>query len=43
MKKILTILLFTFSSLFAFENLTLDNFDKKVENKNVILDFYATW
>ena len=43
MKKILAILLFTFSSLLAIENLTLENFDEKVKNKNVILDFYATW
>ncbi|MGB6329926.1 MAG: thioredoxin domain-containing protein [Halarcobacter sp.] len=43
MKKILIILLFGFGSLFAFEHLTTENFDKKIEGKNVIIDFYATW
>lgn len=43
MKKILFILLFSFISLFAFENLSADNFDEKVSNKNVIVDFYAIW
>ena len=43
MKKILIILLFSFISLFAFEHLTPENFDKKIEGKNVIVDFYATW
>lgn len=28
---------------FAFEHLTVENFDKKIENKKVIIDFYATW
>lgn len=43
MKKLLIVLLFSFSSLFAFENLTADNFDKKISEKNVIVDFYYTW
>lgn len=43
MKKLLIGLLFSFSSLFAFENLTADNFDKKISEKNVIIDFYYTW
>ncbi len=43
MKKLFIALLFSLSSLFAFENLTVDNFDEKVKNKNVIVDFYATW
>jgi thioredoxin 1 len=29
--------------LFAFEELTANNYEQKVNNKNVILDFYATW
>ena len=44
MKKLLFILLFLFStSAFAFEELSEANFDEKVANKNVIVDFYATW
>lgn len=43
MKKLIIGLLFSFSLLFAFEDLTTENFDAKVNNKNVILDFYATW
>ena len=43
MKKILIVLVFSFVSLFAFEHLTLDNFDKKIKDKNVIVYFYATW
>lgn len=43
MKKILIILLFSFVSLFSFEHLTPENFDTKIKNKNVIVDFYATW
>lgn len=43
MKKLFIALLFSFSSLFAFENLTADNFDEKIKGKNVIVDFYATW
>jgi thioredoxin 1 len=43
MKKLLLILLFGFSTLFAFEDITADNFDQKVKNKNVIVDFYYTW
>jgi len=43
MKKILAILLFSITSLFAFENLTADNFDQKISNKNVIIDFYYSW
>ncbi len=40
MKKILFVLLLSIGTLFAFENLTAINFDKKVSNKNVIIDFY---
>lgn len=43
MKKILTILLFSFASLFAFEHLTAENFDQKVKGKNAIVDFYQVW
>ena len=43
MKKILFILLLSMGSLFAFENLTADNFDAKISNKNVIVDFYTSW
>ena len=43
MKKILFILLFSFISLFAFEQLTVENFDSKIKDKNAIIDFYADW
>lgn len=43
MKKLLLILSLSFSSLFAFEHLTLENIEDKLKNKNVIIDFYATW
>ncbi len=43
MKKIFFTLLFSCYSLFAIENLTVDNFEKKIAGKNVIIDFYATW
>ncbi len=43
MKKIVMALLFVISSVFAFEELTVQNFDEKVANKKVILDFHATW
>lgn len=43
MKKLLLIFLFGFSSLFAFENLTAENFDQKVSKGNIVVDFYAVW
>jgi len=43
MKKLLFILMLGFTSLFAFEDITSMNFDEKVKDKNVILDFYTTW
>lgn len=43
MKKILITFLFTVVSLFAFEELTTDNFQSKIKGKNVIIDFYAVW
>lgn len=43
MKKILLILLFSFVSLFAFEELNTDNFQEKTSKGKVIVDFYTTW
>lgn len=43
MKKLIFSALFFFNSLFAFEHLNKENFDTKVKNKKVILDFYASW
>lgn len=43
MKKLLLFLSLSFSSLFAFEHITLENIEDKIKNKNVIIDFYATW
>lgn len=43
MKKVLVILFFSFISLFAFEELTSDNFEMKTSKGNVIVDFHATW
>ncbi len=43
MKKLILILLFSLSSLFAFENLHINNFNQKVSSGNVIVDFYAPW
>ncbi|MBU3015401.1 thioredoxin family protein [Poseidonibacter lekithochrous] len=43
MKKLFLLLSLSFSSLFAFEHLTLENIEDKLKNKNVIIDFYATW
>jgi len=43
MKKVLIGLIFSFISLFAFEHLEINNIDKKLNGKNAIVDFYATW
>lgn len=43
MKKIFIFLLFSFVSLFAFEELTPQNIDEKLKNQNAIVDFYAVW
>ena len=43
MKKIVLALLFSIISLFAYEELNIDNFDEKIKDKNVIIDFYAVW
>ena len=39
MKKIVIVLLFSFISLFAFEELNVDNFDEKIKGKKVVVDF----
>ena len=43
MKKVLLIMLFSIVSLFAFEELNINNFDSKIKDKNAIIDFYAVW
>lgn len=43
MKKILIILFFSFISLFAFEELNVNNFDEKIKGKKVVVDFYQSW
>ena len=43
MKKILVIMLFSIVSLFSYEELNMDNFESKIKDKNVIVDFYAPW
>jgi thioredoxin 1 len=43
MKKIVLLIFFSIVSLFAYEELTVDNFDAKIKDKNVIVDFYAVW
>lgn len=41
MKKIIILFSLFLSTLFAFEDLTLDNFEEKTNGKKVILDFYT--
>lgn len=43
MKKTLMILSILVANLFAFEHLTVENFEEKIGGKKVIIDFYATW
>ncbi|WP_265936985.1 hypothetical protein [Halarcobacter bivalviorum] len=43
MKKFLFLFLFSFSSLFAFEELSEIDFEDKIANKNVIIDFYSVY
>lgn len=43
MKKLVLIMLFSVVSLFAFEELNIDNFEEKIKDKNAIVDFYAVW
>ena len=41
MKRLVVLIFFSISSLFAFEDLTLENFEEKTIGKKVILDFYT--
>jgi len=41
MKKFIILFCLGISTLFAFEELTLDNFEEKTAGKKVILDFYT--
>ena len=43
MKKYVLISLLSITTLFSYEELTIDNFDEKIKGKNVIVDFYALW
>lgn len=43
MNKIIFLFLFSVISVFAFEELNIDNFESKIKDKNVIVDFYAPW
>lgn len=43
MNKIIFLFLFSVISVFAFEELNMDNFESKIKDKNVIVDFYAPW
>ena len=43
MKKKFFLFLFSVISVFAFEELNMDNFEDKIKGKNVIIDFYAPW
>jgi len=43
MKKFVLVLFLSLGSLFAFEDLNSENFDDKIKNKNVIVEFYASW
>lgn len=43
MKYLLTLCLLTVMSLFAFEEISINNINEKIKDKKVILDFYATW
>ena len=42
-KLIALMMLLGLTSLLAFEDLNNNNFDSKVKNENVILDFYAVY
>jgi len=43
LKKILTMFLFSYISLFGFEHLTPLDIEEKLAGKKVIVDFYASW
>ncbi|MDX4057562.1 thioredoxin family protein [Aliarcobacter skirrowii] len=43
MIKIFIFALLSLISLNAYEELNIDNFDKKTKGKNAIIDFYASW
>ena len=43
MKKIFLIFLISVMGAYAYEELSIDNFEEKIKGKNVIVDFYAPW
>lgn len=43
MKKVFLVFLISVMTLFAYEELNMNNFESKIEGKNVIVDFYAPW
>ena len=43
MNKIISLFLLSVISVFGFEELNMDNFEAKIKDKNVIVDFYAPW
>ena len=43
MKKVFLVFLISLTTLFAYEELNMNNFENKIKGKNVIVDFYAPW
>ena len=43
MKKVFLVFLISLTTLFAYEELNMNNFESKIKGKNVIVDFYAPW